>query len=300
MPLPGDSNTLCPMLWFALALGSALCWSTGAILVKKGFAFVNPLWNNIVNNLLALVVWIPAALVLNRFRVPIPSWGTLGIILGAALLYQLFYYSLSHGQLSLTSTILAGYPMFTILWSHLFLGERLAAWQYAGVSLVLAGGIVIALPQRREPSWRGSPAWLLCGIAGALFIGTGDFLSKLSVNRIGPYSNLIFLALANNLTSGLNYLLDPANRRPPAVWSRSFLPTFLGIIVHLIGALLFLTAFGFGPASLVSTVSSIYPALLAVLAVRFLRDRIAWRQGLAIGIIVAGLILIGLATGFAG
>ena len=287
------------MLWFPLALGAALCWSTGAILVKKGFASVNPLWNNIINNLLSIAVWIPAALVLNRFRVPTPPWGVLAAILGAALLYQLFYYCLSHGQVALTSTIIAGYPMFTILWSHLFLGERLAAWQYTGVSLVLAGGVVIALPRRRETSDRGSPAWILWGLAGAFCIGTGDFLSKLSVNRIGPYGNLFFLALANNLTSGLNYLLDPQNRQPPAVWSRSFLPTFLGILVHLIGALLFLTAFGFGPASLVSTVSSIYPALLAVLAVRFLEERIDWKQGLGIGATVAGLILIGLAGGFA-
>ncbi len=284
------------MLWFALALGAALCWSAGSILVKKGFTFVNPLWNNIINNLLALVVWIPAALVLNRFRVPTPGWSVLAAILAAALLYQLFYYCLSQGQLSLTSTIIAGYPLFTILWSHLFLAERLAAWQYAGAALVLAGGVVIALPQRFEPAGRRNAAWVLWGLAGAVSIGTGDFLCKLSVNRIGPYANLLFLALAINLTSGLNYLLDPPNRRPPVFWSRSFLPTFLGILIHLVGALLFLTAFGFGPASLVSTVSSIYPALLALLAVRFLRDKIAWRQGLGISIIVAGLVLIGLAS----
>jgi drug/metabolite transporter (DMT)-like permease len=286
------------MLWFPLALGAALCWSTGAVLVKKGFASVSPLWNNIINNLLSLVVWIPAAVLLNRFRLPAPPWGIVAAILAAALLYQLFYYCLSHGQLSLTSTIIAGYPIFTILWSHLFLAERLTSWQYAGVSLVLAGGIAIALPRRREPSGYRSPSWMLWGLAGALCIGTGDFLSKVSVNRIGPYSNLVFLALASNLTSGLNYLLDPSNRRPPSFLSRSFLPTFLGIIMHLIGALFFLVAFGYGPASLVSTVSSIYPALLVVLAIRFLGENIDRKQGLGIGAIVAGLILIGLAGKF--
>jgi drug/metabolite transporter (DMT)-like permease len=287
------------MLWFPLALGAALCWSTGAVLVKKGFASVSPLWNNIINNLLSLAIWIPAALVLNRFRLPAPPWGVVAAILAAAMLYQLFYYCLSHGQVSLTSTIIAGYPLFTILCSHLFLGERLAAWQYAGVSLILAGGGVIALPRRHETSARGKPVWLLWGMAGAFCIGTGDFLSKLSVNRIGPYSNLILLALANNLTSGLNYLLDSPNRRLPSFWSRSFLPTFLGILVHLVGALLFLIAFGYGPASLVSTVSSIYPALLAVLAVRFLGERIDWKQALGIGAIVAGLVLVGLAGALA-
>lgn len=283
------------MLWFTLALGAALCWSAGSILVKKGFAHVSPLWNNIINNLLALVLWIPVALILNRFRLPAPGWGVLAAVLAASLLYQAFYYCLSQGQLSLTATIIAGYPLFTILWSHLFLAERLAAWQYAGVAMVLAGGIVVLLPRRLQSAARGNPGWVMWGIAGALCIGTGDFLSKFSVDRVGPYSNLVFLALANLLASGLNWLLDRPNRPPPALWSRSFLPSFLGILVHLVGALLFLVAFGYGPASLVSTVSSIYPAVLAVLAVRFLKERIDWKQGLGIGAIVAGLVLIGLA-----
>ncbi len=286
------------MLWFALALGAALLWSAGAVLVKKGFAAVSPLWNNILNNLLGLVIWIPTALLLSRFRVPVPPWDVLAAILAASLLYQLFYYSLSKGQLSLTATIIASYPVVTILCSRLFLGEILAAWQYVGVAMVLAGGITVVLPQRVGSIAKRDLVWVLWGIVGAVSIGTGDFLSKFSVNRIGPFGNLFFLALVNNLASGLNYLLDRTNRKPPAVFSRSFLPTFLGILVHLIGALLFLTAFGFGPVSLVSTVSSIYPALLALLAVRFLHERITWRRGIGIGIIVAGLVLIGYASRF--
>jgi drug/metabolite transporter (DMT)-like permease len=73
------------------------------------------------------------------------------------------------------------------------------------------------------------------------------------------------------------------------------LPSFLGLILSLLGALCFMVAYGYGPASLVSSVSGIYPALVALLAVRFLKEKVNWRQGLGIGSIVAGLILIGLA-----
>jgi drug/metabolite transporter (DMT)-like permease len=219
------------MLWFTLALGAALCWSAGSILVKKGFAHVSPLWNNIINNLLALVLWIPVALILNRFRLPAPGWGVLAAVLAASLLYQAFYYCLSQGQLSLTATIIAGYPLFTILWSHLFLAERLAAWQYAGVAMVLAGGIVVVLPHRPQSAARGNPGWVMWGIAGALCIGTGDFLSKFSVDRVGPYSNLVFLALANLLAR-----IELAAGPPQSLhrlWSRPFLPGFLGILVRV-------------------------------------------------------------------
>ena len=283
------------MDWFPLALGAALLWAVGGILVKKGYAGVTPLWYNILNNLLALVVWLPAALALNGFRMPLPPWRVLLVILGAAVIYQVFYYSMSKGQISLTGTIVAGYPLFTILLTHLFLGERLAGWQYGGVALLLAGGVLVALPRRLAPGAVRDLSWVLWGALGAVSIGTGDFLSKFAVNRIGPYANLFFLAILNNTTSGFNYLLDRGNRQAPRIASRSFLYSLLGIVIHLLGALGFLIAFGFGPASLVSSVSSIYPALLALLAVIFLRESITWRHAGGIGAIMAGLALVGLA-----
>jgi transporter family protein len=284
------------MVWFPLALGAALLWAVGGVFVKKGFAGVTPLWNNILNNLLAIVIWVPAALALNSFRMPLPHWRILLVILAAAVIYQIFYYSLSKGQVSLTGTIIAGYPLFTILLSHLFLGERLAGWQYAGVAFLLAGGVVIALPRRTEPGAARDLSWVLWGALGAASIGTGDFLSKFSVMRIGPYANLFFLAFLNNAASGFNYLMDRQNRMAPRFASRHFLFSILGIVIHLIGALFYLTAFGFGPASLISSVSSIYPALLALLAVLFLRESISWRQAGGIAAVMAGLVLVGLAT----
>jgi drug/metabolite transporter (DMT)-like permease len=264
--------------------------------VKKGFSGVTPLWNNILNNLLAVVIWMPAALALNGFHMPLPPWRILLTILGAAAIYQIFYYSLSKGQVSLTGAIIAGYPLFTILLSHLFLGERLAGWQYGGVALLLAGGMVIALPRRVAPGAVRDLSWVLWGALGAASIGTGDFLSKFSVTRIGPYANLFFLAILNNAASGFNYLVDRENRAVPRFASHPFLFSILGIVIHLLGALSYLIAFGFGPASLVSSVSSIYPALLALLAVLFLRESISWRQAGGIGAVIAGLALVGLGT----
>ena len=308
------------MTWFSLALGAAMLWGGGAILVKKGFEAIPPLWNNIINNFLALFVWIPAVLLLGGFRINLPPLGIWIVILSACFLYQFFYYSISRGQISLTSTVVAGYPVFTIALGHTFLHERLEAWQYLGVALILAGGVTITLPRRNQrlrqersgaldpgaEAHRGQPAaaagaggraWILWGLVGAFTLGTGDFLTKVSVDAIGSYSHVFFEALVLNLFSGLNYLVDRRNRALPALGSRRFLPSFFGILMHLVGALLFLLAFGHGPASLVGPVSSIYPAFLVLLAVRFLHEVITWRQGLGIGLTVAGLVLVGLGGG---
>jgi uncharacterized membrane protein len=60
-----------------------------------------------------------------------------------------------------------------------------------------------------------------------------------------------------------------------------------------VGALCFLLAFDYGPISLISPVSSVYPALLVLLAVRFLKDKVNLIQGIGIGVITGGLVAIG-------
>jgi uncharacterized membrane protein len=281
------------MTWFPLALSAAVCWAVGAVLVKKGFTAVPPLWNNITNNALALLLWIPVVLVLSRFRIRVPSIRILLIILAASVLFQLFYYSLSRGQVSLTGTVIAIYPMITIILSHLFLGERLSPLQYFSVGFILAGGVAVAFPNKGQILHTGGLAWLPWGLAGALSLGTGDFLSKLSINHIGSYSHIFFLSLVAMGLSGFNYVIDKPNRAVPRVFARSFLPSFIGIVLHLAGALCFFLAFDYGPISLISPVSSVYPALLALLAVKFLKDRVSAVQGIGIAAITAGLIAIG-------
>jgi drug/metabolite transporter (DMT)-like permease len=282
------------MIWFPLALAAALCWAVGAVLVKKGFASLPPLWNNIVNNALALLIWIPAVLLLSGSRIDLPPIRILLVILAASVLFQLFYYSLSRGQVSLTGTVIAVYPMITIVLSHAFLAERLARVQYAGVALILSGGLAVAFPGKKRAPDQDGFSWVLWALAGAVSLGTGDFLSKLSINQIGSHAHIFFLSLASAGLAGANYLIDKPNRPRPRFLSRSFLPSFVGIILHLLGALCYLLAFDYGPLSLISPVSSVYPALLALLAVRFLRDRISPIQGMGIGAITGGLITIGL------
>jgi transporter family protein len=281
------------MIWFPLALSAALCWAVGGVLVKRGFAAVPPLWNNIANNALAIVLWIPVILVLSRFRVEVPPIRILLIILAASALFQFFYYSLSRGQVSLTGTVIAIYPMITILLSHLFLGERLFPLQYLSVALILAGGIAVAFPNKRQILHTDGLSWLPWGLAGALCLGTGDFLCKFSINRIGSYSHIFFLSLVAMGLSGANYVIDKPNRALPRVFARSFLPSLFGIVLHLVGELCFFLAFDYGPVSLISPVSSVYPALLALLAIKFLKDRVSVIQGIGIGIITGGLIVLG-------
>jgi uncharacterized membrane protein len=113
------------------------------------------------------------------------------------------------------------------------------------------------------------------------------------VNSIGAHSNTFFLALVFNFLSAVNYLVDRRNRKVPAIFSNRFTHTLTGICLHLIGAILFWSAMGLGKISLVGPVSSIYPAIVAILAVKLLKESISPKHGIGIGVTVIGLILVG-------
>ncbi len=284
------------MLWFPLAIGAAVFWSVGQILIKRGFETIPPLWNNILNDLLSLFIYVPAALLLGRFSIARPPLIVFVYLFLSSMLYHVFFYSISKGQISLTGTVVAGYPVVTIVLSYFFLNERLTLFQYAGIALILSGCVTVALPENQPHYKNRNYSWILWGMAGAVTIGTGDFITKLSINIVGAYTYIFFLALVSSGVSGLNFLLDRNNRKTPVFFHQSFLGTFVGIIIHLTGAVMFLTAFNYGKVSLIVSVSSVYPALVVLMAVKFLGEKINAKQRSGIATAIIGLILIGLGT----
>jgi transporter family protein len=289
------------MTWFPFAFGAAICWAFGLVFLKRGFDHVAPLWNNILDKIISLFLWLPVVLILSGFSIETPPPEIVLILVVSSLLYLFFFYAISRGQISLTGTIVAGYPLFTVILSYVFLDEQLGLLQYTGIALILIGDTIVALPEKKggnanEKDLSRDYSWVLWGFIGALFLGVGDFLTKVSINRIGAYNHIFWLALISNAMVFFNYLIDRKNRPAPRLLQRRALPTLIGIVINLAGALLFLMAFDYGKASLVAPVSSIFPALMALLAMRFLKERISARQGTGIGIAILGLILVGMGT----
>jgi uncharacterized membrane protein len=284
------------MTWFVLTLSASLLWAVGQVLVKKGFEHIPPLWNNIFGNFLMLLFNIITALLLSGFSLRIPSLMTTIVIITAASFYHTYYYAISKGDVSLTGTVVAGYPLFTITLSQVFLHERLSPFQFLGVGLVIAGDIFVALPERAKAEAIKNLGWVVWGLVCCTLIGVGDFLTKLSINQIGSYSYIFFLAVVSNPIGAFNYLIDKKGRHFPDLKRGKALPTFFGLIIITIGTILFIIAFDHGKVSLIAPVSSIYPAITAVLAVQFLGEKITTKQKLGIVIIVIGLVLVGLVS----
>ena len=129
-----------------------------------------PLWNNILDKFVSLVLWTPIALLLSGFNIIVPPLSVVVIIIASSSLYHFFYYAISKGQISLTGTIVAGYPLFIILLSYFFLHEQLSWVQYTGIALILTGDVIVALPSNDKARVHDLPhgsshdyTWVLWG-----------------------------------------------------------------------------------------------------------------------------------------
>ncbi len=282
------------MTWLFLSLSAAFTWAIGNVFAKKGLSNIPPLWTNICSNIVGLILWVPLGLYFTDFNIRPLSLSVFLSILIAYSCYYMYYYTLSRGELSLTGTILATYPIATVLLSVIFLGERLNILQVVGIIVIILGGILIALPKKSLEGEIKDYGWLKWGIITSLLIGSSDFLLKYSVNSIGAHSQIFYIPFVMILVSAATFYIDKENRKLPKLSKKLILPSLLGVLLFSIGNVLFFLAYEVGNASLVAPVSSIYPALMVILAVFFLKEKVSFRQFLGIGGTTLGIILLGL------
>lgn len=280
--------------WFLLTITATIFWAIAQILLKKGFAHVTPLWNNVFSIFFRLIIWVPAVLILSNFSLNIPSLLNLFIIFVIACSYMLLLYALSKGKLALTGTLVALAPVVTTILSITFLNEQPKTWQSAGIISVISGALLLAYPDKKDLKNITTYGWIFWGLLTAFATGTGDFLTKISVNMIGANSHIFFLALTMPFVLIVNFLIDKKGRTPPKLSVSKLLPTITGSAILFFGSLFYFLSFDHGPASLISPVASFYSILTVILAIIFLKEKINLRQGIGVVLGVLGVILIGL------
>jgi drug/metabolite transporter (DMT)-like permease len=129
-----------------LAMVSAACFGTALYCLDRGarYALLETLW---VMRLTSVALFLVAALVARsvggtRAR-DLPALAIIG--LGDVTANGLFAFSSSRGMVSVASVLGSLYPVATLFWARLLLGERLRRVQSIGVALTLVGVLAIAL-----------------------------------------------------------------------------------------------------------------------------------------------------------
>lgn len=132
------------------------------------------------------------------------------------------------------------------------------------------------------------PEWLF--YSGIVMVGWGvwGFFAKIASHSINPFDSVFYTMLGWVCTVGILTLFRGVSF---PVWERGALLSFMvGIIASLV-FIPFILALSKGKASMVVTVTALYPLVTILLAFLFLHETITVRQGFGILFALLAVIL---------
>jgi drug/metabolite transporter (DMT)-like permease len=230
------------------------------------------------------------------------SLGELGVLFGVGVVgwlsYLAFYGALAIGPISVLSPIISGYAAVTVLFAVVITSEHLSGLQAVAVGATIAGAMSVcidfgAIAQARiEPRSALGFALALCAMVliGGFVFGVSYYRSR--VGWVAP----IFLARGFATVFLAGNLLVTRGKRPPRP-SR----TVLGIIALLAcldtgGYVCFNLGVGYTATAVVAAASAPYAVVPIVMGVSLFRERPTVSQWLGVGLVIAGVVTLGLAT----
>jgi len=276
---------------------SSVFFAFSYISLKKSYAEFAPSVAFFVDALLGLLIWVPFALYLG-----ITSYNVLNVlvwaILSAVLSEAYFFFVLSKGEISITGTLLASYPIYTAIISRFVNNEILNPTQLVAITITVLGTVIVATNKKFKFSDLKKHDYLFWALSGALAIGLSDSLSKNAIDRISMQDFLFALALVQ-IPVALVYL--KLEKQPVGVLVKSITDykkykfALIGSFLNIVGVLLLWLAFTNTLASIASPLTATYPVLLVILAYFLLKEKIAKKDYYGIALVAIGIITISLA-----
>ncbi len=125
-----------------LMLGASLSMAVGTILIRPVTRWVDPVmataWHMILGGVPLLALSLTYEIEPYQH---LSAWGWTGLgymtVLGSAIAYGVFFFFASHGSLTTLSALTFSTPVFALLFSSLFLHERLTVTQWLGVTCTM-------------------------------------------------------------------------------------------------------------------------------------------------------------------
>lgn len=245
------------------------------------------------------------------------GWGGLGFLLGvdfqnvlfgffvgvvSAILGQAIYiYVLSKGELSITATILSSFSIYTIIFSMIFNNERPAQLALVFIGLAILGTLIVSFPEKGKFNKKDLKQVGLISLAvfAAVCIGASDTLAKYYINTTSVGSFLFYTAIAQVLVS-LVYL--KIEKEPLAQFGNilnkldEYKFALLGSLSISVSTMFLFLAFNFALASVVSPIAAINPVLTVLLALIFLKERISFKNGVGLVMVLVAILGISFAS----
>ena len=223
--------------------------------------------------------------------VPLPRdpnllYAVLGGAGGVGGLYCL-YRGLAEGAISIVVPVSALCVLIPVL-TGLALGEVLHPHQVLGIMLAIGGGVTISLEKKANVNKKRLAAGILPALGAAL--GFGAFYVVMDfAGAVDP----LWAAMVSRLSFFLFLLPAVLLKRPSLKVKAIHLPVVFAIgILDSTAALAYTSATTKGMLSLVSVISSLYPAVSVILAALILKERLRGFQFFGVVIVIMGVTLI--------
>ncbi len=219
-------------------------------------------------------------------------FATISAILSEAIVF----YALSHGELAVTATVLATYPVYTVIFSRLLNNEILSLPVTFFVILTIFGSIVASLPEKLigdSPILRKGILW---PFIAAICIGLSDTISKGYINRSNDFSFLFSLGFVQ-IPVAIAYLRIERQSLVQSVEGvikklGNYKFALLGGLFNIVGTGFLWLSFSFAPASIASPITGSNGALTVLLSRLVLKEKIAIRK--YVGILLAFVGVVGI------
>jgi drug/metabolite transporter (DMT)-like permease len=283
------------------ALGCALAWAIAVILFKKSGEHLPPFALNLIKTAMVLPLFAVTILVVEGTTLPSIPAAHLGVILlsgvlGIAAGDTLYFRALNAIGASRIAVAQALYSPFVILLSMLWLGERLGAWQFAGVGLVLAGIVLVTWSRERQSvdarALRIGVAWAVLSVflmaLGVVIakpmLEQHSFLWVVTLRVVAGFLGMLTIAVARRQLASLWRAYRGVTHWPAIVAG--------GITGTYISMMMWLAGYKYTQASIAAVLNELAAVFILPLAVIFLRETVRPRQAFGVLLALAGVVLV--------
>lgn len=270
------------------ALSQSILW----VALKKSYENLPPSIAFFFDMILGLLVWVPFSLIIGVDFTHM--WEILFYAVISGILSEAFvFYVFSKGEVSYTSTIFSTYPLFTIFFSVLINHEKLLPIQWGLVGIVILGTLIVSIPEKINKGELAKKSFLIWPLLGAIAVGISDTLSKGIIDRTSAESFLFGLAFAQ-VPVALGYLryekrVIPKLKDIKKSWN-TYRYAVLGSVMNVLTVLFLWLAFSRAPASIASPITASYPGFVILLAIVFLKEKVAKKDYVGFALILMSVI----------
>lgn len=282
------------MIGVVFALLCAVFIGLSQIALRKSFKELLPSVAFLFDAIFGLFLWVPLAVFMG-----ISSGANLAEALkfaaiSAILSEAVVFYALSHGELAVTATILATYPVYTVIFSRLLNEEILQPEVALFVFIAILGSVVASFPEKvgkHELRISRGIAW---PFIAAVCIGLSDTISKGYINESGDFSFLFMLGFVQ-IPVALAYLRIEKQSFSKSISGvihkfNDYKYSLLGGLFNIVGTGFLWLSFSFAPASIASPITGVSGAFTVLLSKLLLKENISRRKYLGVALAFVGVI----------